>query len=125
MAVSPPASAGAEGEEGRLTKIWKRAGTGRMDLDAAGAGDIVSVTGVPAACVADTLGGPELAEPLPPGTIEPPTLRQATCTSGSGSSGTEQLALLAVLYASFSITAHQWHRDCASQWARHRDWPFA
>ena len=94
MTVSPPASAGAEGEEGRLTKIWKRAGTGRMDLDSAGAGDIVSVTGVPAACVADTLGGPELAEPLPPGTIEPPTLRQATCAC---SSGTEQLALLAVL----------------------------
>jgi hypothetical protein len=36
--------AGGAAEEGRLTRLWKRAGTGRAELDAAGAGDIVSLT---------------------------------------------------------------------------------
>ncbi len=62
-------------EEGRLTKMWKRSGLGRIDLTTIGAGDIVSVTGLTAASIASTIGSPDLATPLPPGTIEPPTLR--------------------------------------------------
>ena len=64
-------------EEGRLTKMWKRSGLGRIDLAAIGAGDIVSVTGLAAASIASTIGSPALEAALPPGTIEPPTLRCA------------------------------------------------
>lgn len=62
-------------EEGRLTKLWKRSGLGRIDLAAIGAGDIVSVTGLNAASIANTISSPDVATPLPPGNIEPPTLR--------------------------------------------------
>lgn len=62
-------------EEGRLTKLWKRSGLGRIDLAAIGAGDIVSVTGLNQASIANTIGSPEVTTPLPPGNIEPPTLR--------------------------------------------------
>ncbi len=61
----------------RLTKIWKRVGTGRQDMDVASAGDIVSLTGAGAAPIADTIAGLDRAEPLEPGPIEPPTLRRA------------------------------------------------
>ncbi len=67
--------AGQPGETGKLTKIWKRSGLGRLDLQAAAAGDIVSVSGAGTARIADTLGAPDLAEALEPGVIEPPTLR--------------------------------------------------
>ena len=70
-----PAPAGAPGEEGRLTKIWKRSGLGRLELDTAGAGDIVSITGAGTARIADTVGSLNLEEALAPGVIEPPTLR--------------------------------------------------
>ena len=73
--ISLPTFPGGATEEGKLTKVWKRVGTGRLELEAASAGDIVSVTGVNAAKVADTIGAPSLAKALPPGTIEPPTLR--------------------------------------------------
>ena len=69
------AHAGELVEEGRLTKLWKRSGLGRIDLAAIGAGDIVSVTGLNSASIANTIGSPELTTPLPPGNIEPPTLR--------------------------------------------------
>jgi predicted membrane GTPase involved in stress response len=61
----------------RLTRIWKRVGTGRQDMAAAGAGDIVSLTGAGGAAIADTVAGLQRAEPLAPGPIEPPTLRRA------------------------------------------------
>lgn len=77
--------AGGPSEEGRLTRVWKRAGVGRIDLDAAGAGDIVSVTGLAAARVADTIGAPNLATALAPGVIEPPTLRCTHEHRGAGS----------------------------------------
>ena len=67
--------AGGPGEQAKLTKIWKRAGTGRMDLVVAGAGDIISVTGLSSARIADTVAAPAVSTPLAPGTIEPPTLR--------------------------------------------------
>jgi len=70
--------AGGAGPVVRLTRIWKRVGTGRQDMAAAGAGDIVSLTGAGGAAIADTVAGLQRAEPLAPGPIEPPTLRRAT-----------------------------------------------
>ena len=57
--------------------MWKRVGTGRQDMEVAGAGDIVSLTGAGAAAIADTIGGLDREEALSPGPIEPPTLRHA------------------------------------------------
>lgn len=70
-------AAGGVGPEARLTKVWKRVGKGRQDMEVAGAGDIVSLTGAGAAAIADTIGGLDRAEALSPGPIEPPTLRHA------------------------------------------------
>lgn len=56
-------------------RIMKRIGTGQSELEAAGAGDIVSLAGITGAGIADTICGPALEQGLPPGVIEPPTLR--------------------------------------------------
>lgn len=48
---------------------------GKIELDSASAGDVVSVTGAASAGIADTIGAADLAMALSPGPIEPPTLR--------------------------------------------------
>jgi predicted membrane GTPase involved in stress response len=53
----------------------KRAGAGSAELPAAGAGDIVSISGIAGVGIADTICSPAVEEGLPPGHIEPPTLR--------------------------------------------------
>ena len=58
-----------------MTKIFKRSGVGKIELDSASAGDVVSIAGAAAAGIADTIGASDLAAPLSPGPIEPPTLR--------------------------------------------------
>ena len=71
-AHDPPAFTRAcEAETRRDVAVRRRC----AELDAAGAGDIVSMTGAGAARIADTVGAPDLAQPLAPGLIEPPTLR--------------------------------------------------
>lgn len=116
--------AGGSGEDGKLTKIWKRSGTGRIDLDIAGAGDIVSVTGLASARIADTVGAHSLSAALEPGEIEPPTLRSVhiclpcrhaglqclaqTCnTVWMASAETFLLPLYARLMVSLRIKEHQ------------------
>ena len=81
MILNPAAArcSGGVGPEARLTKVWKRVGTGRQDMEVAGAGDIVSLTGAGAAAIADTIGGLDREVALSPGPIEPPTLRHAAC----------------------------------------------
>ena len=56
-------------------------GTGRQDMEVAGAGDIVSLTGAGAAAIADTIAGLGREEALAPGHIEPPTLRHAAAAA--------------------------------------------
>lgn len=66
------------GEEGRLSKAWKRAGgTGRLELSHVSCGDIVSIAGAGGAGLADTVGGVGVPGPLEPGPVDPPTLRCA------------------------------------------------
>ncbi|KAK9827239.1 hypothetical protein WJX81_001716 [Elliptochloris bilobata] len=81
--------AGGVGAEVRLTKIWKRVGTGRQDMEVAGAGDIVSLTGAGAAAIADTIAGLDRVEPLAPGPIEPPTLSMVFSPNDSPLAGRE------------------------------------
>ncbi|WP_448581976.1 translational GTPase TypA [Thermaurantiacus sp.] len=61
-------------EEGRATKIFAFRGLERVPVDAAEAGDIVSIAGMQAATVAHTLADPAAAAPLAAQPIDPPTL---------------------------------------------------
>ena len=63
------------GQAAKVTRIMKRAGAGSGDLPAAGAGDIVSMSGLAGVGIADTICSPAVEQGLPPGHIEPPTLR--------------------------------------------------
>lgn len=62
-------------EEGKLTRIMKRSGTTRIELDSVGTGDIVSIAGMAAAGIADTVATYTATKGLDPGNIEPPTMR--------------------------------------------------
>ena len=53
-------------EQGRITKVLAFRGLERVALDEADAGDIVAVAGLTNATVADTIGAPEVTEPMPP-----------------------------------------------------------
>lgn len=60
----------------KVTRIEKRAGLGKVQLQAAVAGDVVSLAGAgDAAGIADTIAAPAVEQGLDPGPIDPPTLR--------------------------------------------------
>ncbi|RMF11538.1 MAG: translational GTPase TypA, partial [Alphaproteobacteria bacterium] len=61
-------------ESGRVTKLLSFAGLERVPVEEAMAGDIVAIAGLETATVADTLGAPELDEPVPALPIDPPTI---------------------------------------------------
>jgi GTP-binding protein len=61
-------------ETGRLTKLLSFRGLDRVPVDEAQAGDIVAIAGLTEATVPDTIGGPDLAAPLPATPVDPPTL---------------------------------------------------
>lgn len=65
-------------EQLKVTKIEKKAGLGRVQLQSAVAGDVVSIAGPgDAAGIADTIAAPAVTQALDPGPIDPPTLRSA------------------------------------------------
>lgn len=60
----------------KVTRIEKRAGLGKVQLQSAVAGDVVSLAGAgDAAGIADTIAAPVVEVGLDPGPIDPPTLR--------------------------------------------------
>lgn len=60
----------------KITRIEKQAGLGKVSLQAAIAGDVVSLAGAgDAAGIADTIAAPAVDQGLDPGPIDPPTLR--------------------------------------------------
>ena len=61
-------------ETGRLTKLMSYRGLDRVQVEEVEAGDIVAVAGLTDATVPDTVGAPELAEPLQAIPVDPPTL---------------------------------------------------
>lgn len=64
----------------KITRIEKRAGLGKVQLQSAVAGDVVSIAGPDgAAGIADTIAAPAVLHGLDPGPIDPPTLRWAAC----------------------------------------------
>lgn len=77
----------------KVTRIMKRFGTGQDELQAGGAGDIVSVAGIQGAGIADTICSPTLEKGLPPGIIEPPTLSMIFSPNDSPLAGREGVHL--------------------------------
>jgi GTP-binding protein len=61
-------------ETGRLTKLLGFRGLDRLTVEEAQAGDIIAVAGLSEATIPDTVGAPELAEPLHAIPVDPPTL---------------------------------------------------
>ena len=61
-------------ETGRLTKLMGYRGLDRVQVEEAEAGDIVAIAGLTDATVPNTVGAPELAEPLHAIPVDPPTL---------------------------------------------------
>ncbi|KAL4439803.1 hypothetical protein ABPG75_002804 [Micractinium tetrahymenae] len=73
----------------KVTKLMKRSGTGTVEVERALSGDIVSIAGVGAAGIADTVAAPEVAQALPPGHIDPPTLSMVFSPNTSPLAGRE------------------------------------
>ncbi|KAI3431850.1 hypothetical protein D9Q98_010602 [Chlorella vulgaris] len=77
-------------EEGfKVTKLMKRCGMTTVDVERAVAGDIVSIAGIPAAGIADTVAALEVRQALPPGKIDPPTLSMVFSPNTSPLAGRE------------------------------------
>jgi GTP-binding protein len=76
-------------ETGRITKILTFRGIERVAVDEAEAGDIVLVAGLSKTTVADTIGAPTLAEPIPAIPVDPPTLSMTFSVNNSPLAGRE------------------------------------
>ena len=77
QAVAGGEEGGESGEptETKVTRIFKRVGTERVQVEETCLGDIVAIAGTPSARITDTLSSPDHTQgPLDPGPIDPPTL---------------------------------------------------
>ncbi len=61
-------------EQGRISKVLAFRGLDRMPVEEAEAGDIVAISGLTTATVADTICDPSITEPIAAQPIDPPTL---------------------------------------------------
>jgi GTP-binding protein len=57
-----------------ITRLEGHLGLAKIELDEAGVGDIVCISGLPEVAIGDTVGGLEIDSPLPPIDIEAPTV---------------------------------------------------
>ena len=80
---------GGDREAGRVTKLFTSRGGARAPLGRASAGDIVSVAGLSAATVTDTVAAPDATEPLWASPIDPPTLKMTFGVNDSKLGGRE------------------------------------
>ncbi|KAJ2161378.1 hypothetical protein GGF46_001556 [Coemansia sp. RSA 552] len=76
-------------EEGRVTKLFLRSGVEQVEMAQAGAGDVVSISGVPSAGVNATVAAPEATEPLEFIPIDPPTISVTFSVNDSPLAGRE------------------------------------
>ena len=76
-------------EQGRISKVLAFRGLERSPIDVAEAGDIVSLSGMSKATVADTLCDAAVTEPLEAQPIDPPTLSMTFRVNDSPLAGTE------------------------------------
>ena len=76
-------------ETGRASKIMAFRGLERVPADEANAGDIISLAGLTAATVANTICDPSVTEPLHAQAIDPPTLSMRFAVNDSPMAGRE------------------------------------
>jgi len=76
-------------ESFRITKLLSFRGLDRVPVDSASAGDIVAISGMATATVADTLADPSVTEPLAALPIDPPTLAMSFSINSSPLAGRE------------------------------------
>ena len=74
---------------GTVTALQTAKGIDRVDIDEAGAGDIVSVAGLPDVTIGDTITDPADPRPLPRLDVDAPTLRMTFGVNTSPLSGKE------------------------------------
>ena len=76
-------------ETGRISKVLAYRGLVRSPIDEGKAGDIVSISGLTKATVADTICDPSVTEPMEAQPIDPPTLSMTFRVNDSPLAGTE------------------------------------
>ncbi|MFT6106879.1 MAG: GTP-binding protein, partial [Rickettsiales bacterium] len=76
-------------EQGRLTKLQVFKGVDRISVDEAVAGDIVSISGLEKASVADTFCDISVSDPIKSTPIDPPTMSITLSVNDSPLAGTE------------------------------------
>ena len=74
-------------EDGRVTKLFAFQGLERVPVETAKAGDIVAIAGLMKATVSNTIGTPQIAEPLHAREIDPPTLAMSFSVNDSPYAG--------------------------------------
>ena len=74
-------------EDGRVTKLFAFQGLERVPVESAKAGDIVAIAGLVKATVSNTIGTPEITEPLHARGIDPPTLSMTFAVNDSPFAG--------------------------------------
>jgi len=73
----------------RITKIYRFEETRKVEISAAGVGEIVAVAGMDDVTVGDTYTSPETPIPLPAPAVDPPTLSMTFFPNNSPFAGTE------------------------------------
>ena len=74
-------------EDGRVTKLFAFEGLERVPVNSARAGDIVAIAGLVKATVSNTIGTPQITEPLHAREIDPPTLAMSFAVNDSPYAG--------------------------------------
>jgi len=74
-------------EDGRVTKLFAFQGLERVPVESAKAGDIVAIAGLVKATVSNTIGTPQITEPLHAREIDPPTLSMTFAVNDSPFAG--------------------------------------
>lgn len=80
-----------EGRErkARIQSVKGYRGLERIDQESASAGDIICITGVDGINISDTLCAPDCVEPMPPLSVDEPTLSMMFCVNNSPLAGKE------------------------------------
>ena len=77
QAVKALSRDGKIAEQGRISKVLVFRGLDRVPSEEGEAGDIIAISGLTTATVADTICDPAVSEPIPAQPIDPPTLTMA------------------------------------------------
>jgi len=82
---------GVDGEvhPGKVAQLFVHQGLARLEVEEVEAGEIVAVTGLPAAGIGETIADPDDPRPLPPIRVEAPTVRMSFSVNTSPFAGRE------------------------------------